>query len=147
MEIRIYISVKNNLVSTIKYQRTEGGFWYCETINQERRAFQVKDRFFIEKQLSKYEEKQEVQEKQEKYVLEILEEQDPDYVSLPCWKLPSNDWSETKLSTEFFAVVEHFPETTILRFSPEAIHESVLQEWLELANISVLEVKNLLKIV
>ena len=147
MEIRIYIHVKNNLLSNIKYQRIEGGFWYSETIQQERRAFQVKDRFFIEKQVSKHQQNQEKQEKQEKYVLEILEEQDPDYVSLPCWQLPSNEWSETKLSTEFLAVVEHFPEETVLRFSPEAIHESVLQEWLELANISIVEIKNILKIV
>ena len=127
----------------MKYQRTEGGCWYSETINNnksiERRTFQIKDRFFIEKQQEKQ------KEESEKCVLEILQEEDPDYVSLPCWPLPSSEWSQTKLSCACLAVVEHFPEYTMLRFSPEAMEDSVLQEWLELANISVLELKKYLK--
>ena len=121
MEIRIYISVKNNLLTDTKYQRTEGGSWFCETIDTTRRTFQVKDRFFLDK-----------------VVVEVLEKVDPDYVSLPCWPLPSTQWSEVKNATY---TVEHFPEFDVIRFSPKALEETELQDWFKKANISMDELK------
>ena len=125
MEIRIYIPVKNNLSADTKYQRTEGGFWFCETIDTMRRAYKIKERFFIDKQQT---------------VVEVLEEVEPEYVSLPCWPLPHTSWSQTNLISpvkKVMAIVEHFPEFNVVRFSPKALQETELQDWLIMANISI----------
>ena len=134
MEIRIYVKIKNNVSTDTKYQRTEGGFWFCETIDTTRRAYQIKERFIIDKQ---------------KTVVEVLEELDPDYVSLPCWPLPPTQWSQTNLISsvkKVMATVEHFPEFDVVRFSPKALQETELQDWLIMANISMDELKKILHI-
>ena len=144
MEIRIYIPINNNNTpSKVSYHRTEGGFWFTETIGPLRRTFQVKDRLFLNKK------------DQGQTVVEILEEEDPDYVSLPCWPLPAVQWSKTEIqltNPRFSATVEHFPEFNVVRFSPvvqafkaveavEAVQDNALQPWL--ADISLVELTSI----
>jgi hypothetical protein len=132
MEIRIYVPIKNKLSADTKYQRIEGGFWFCETIDTLRRAYQIKERFVIDKQQT---------------VVEVLEELEPEYVSLPCWPLPVVQWEQTNLISSvknIMATVEHFPEFNVVRFSPKALEETELQDWLIMANISMDELKKTL---
>ena len=120
MELRVYIPMKHAITSEVRYQRTEGGFWFTETVHDtcSRRTFRIHERTM-----------------RNGFLVETLEELDPDFVALPCWPLLVQPLSETILSAA--AKVLHIPEFSILCCSLESFHTKAVQEWLTLANISV----------
>jgi len=118
-QLRIYIPMKHAITSDLQYQRTEGGFWFTETVKDLRRTFRIHERTM-----------------RNGFLVETLEELDPDFVALPCWPLLVQPLSETILSAA--ARVLHIPEFSILCCSLESFHTKAVQEWLTLTNISVL---------
>jgi len=113
MEIRI--SIPADHVSDIfntSYVRVEGGSWFCESIDNTRRTFNVLTRFYLA---------------QKEVVIEILLEDDPDTITLPCWPQESQKCKRIHISD---SVVNYFPHSHVLCCSLKSLDDPIVIEWL-----------------
>ena len=113
MEIRISIPadhISENLNSS--YTRVEGGSWFCETIDTTRRTFNVLTRFYLA---------------QKDVVVEILLEDDPDSITLPCWPQESQKCKQIHISD---SIVNYFTHSHVLCCSLKSLQDPIVIEWL-----------------